>query len=99
MLMAAALLWLRGSRVPPAILIGLTCWLKPQMILFVLWGLLRKQWRFTASLVLTFLAGVMLSVGMFGWHNSVEYLQVLDTWDSAAIPCSGINHSTDCSIA
>ncbi len=77
MLMAAALLWLRGSRVPPAILIGLTCWLKPQMILFVLWGLLRKQWRFTASLVLTFLAGVMLSVGMFGWHNSVEYLQVL----------------------
>jgi hypothetical protein len=77
MLMAAALLWLRGSRVSPAILIGLTCWLKPQMILFVLWGLLRKQWRFTTSLVLTFLAGVCLSIGIFGWHNSLEYIQVL----------------------
>ncbi len=77
MLMAAALLWLRGSRVSPAILLGLTCWLKPQMILFVLWGLLRSQWRFTTSLVLTFLAGVLLSIGIFGWHNSVEYIQVL----------------------
>ena len=77
MLMAAALLWLRGSRVSPAILLGLTCWLKPQMILFVLWGLLRKQWRFTTSLVLTFLAGAFLSIGTFGWHNSVEYIQVL----------------------
>ena len=38
MLMAAALLWLRGSRISPAILIGLTCWLKPQMILFLLVG-------------------------------------------------------------
>ena len=77
MLMAAALLWLRGSRVSPAILLGLTCWLKPQMILFVLWGLLRKQWRFTTSLVLTFLAGAFLSIGIFGGHNSVEYIQVL----------------------
>ncbi|HTU49312.1 MAG TPA: glycosyltransferase family 87 protein [Acidobacteriaceae bacterium] len=77
MLMAAALLWLRGSRVSPAILIGLTCWLKPQMILFVLWGLLRRQWRFTTSLLITFLAGAFLSVAVFGWHNSVEYVQVL----------------------
>lgn len=77
MLMAAALLWLRGSRVPPAILIGLTCWLKPQMILFLLWGLFRRQWRFTASLLVTFLAGVFLSGAIFGWHNTVEYVQVL----------------------
>jgi alpha-1,2-mannosyltransferase len=76
-LMAAALLWLRGSRVPPAILIGLTCWLKPQMILFLLWGLLRRQWRFTVSLALTFLAGFFLSITVFGWHNTVEYVQVL----------------------
>ena len=77
MLMAAAYLWLRGSRVSPAILIGLTCWLKPQMMLFVLWGLLRRQWRFTTSLAITFITGVFLSVAIFGWHNSVEYVQVL----------------------
>jgi hypothetical protein len=77
MLMAAALLWLRGSRVSPAILIGITCWLKPQMILFLLWGLLRKQWRFTISLLITSLAGVFLSVAIFGWHNTMEYVKVL----------------------
>ncbi|MGB8478215.1 MAG: glycosyltransferase family 87 protein [Acidobacteriaceae bacterium] len=77
MLMAAALLWLRGSRIPPAILIGLTCWLKPQMILFLLWGLLRRQWRFTTSLAITFFTGAFLSVAVFGWHNSMEYIQVL----------------------
>lgn len=77
MLMAAALLWLRGSRISPAILIGLTCWLKPQMILFLLWGLLRRQWRFTVSLLITFLTGVLLSVAIFGWHNTLEYVRVL----------------------
>ncbi|MES2223119.1 MAG: glycosyltransferase family 87 protein [Acidobacteriota bacterium] len=77
MLMAAALCWLRGSRVPAAILLGLTCWLKPQMILFVVWGLVRRQWRFTTSLVITFFAGGLLSVAFFGWHNSMEYIRVL----------------------
>jgi len=77
MLMAAALFWLRGSRVPAAVLLGLTCWLKPQMVLFVVWGILRRQWRFTTSLLISFLAGVLLSVAFFGWHNSVEYIQVL----------------------
>ncbi|HZC42947.1 MAG TPA: hypothetical protein VE195_02170, partial [Acidobacteriaceae bacterium] len=32
---------------------------------------------FTTSLVITFLAGVFLSAAIFGWHNSVEYIQVL----------------------
>ena len=77
MLMAAALLWLRGFRISPAILIGLTCWLKPQMILFLLWGLLRRQWRFTVSLLITFLTGVLLSGAIFGWHNTLEYVRVL----------------------
>jgi alpha-1,2-mannosyltransferase len=77
MLMAAALLWLRGSKIPPAILIGLTCWLKPQMSLFLLWGLLRRQWSFAISLSITLLAGFSLSLTVFGWHNTVEYMQVL----------------------
>jgi hypothetical protein len=77
LMMAAALLWLRGSRLSPAILIGLTCWLKPQMILFVVWGLLRKQWRFTIGLFITFLSGVSLSAVIFGWHNTLEYVRVL----------------------
>ena len=45
-----AFLWLRGKRIASAVLIGLTCWLKPQMSLYLLWGLLRKQWSFAISL-------------------------------------------------
>lgn len=78
LVMASVLLWLRGSRISPAILIGLTCWLKPQMSLFLLWGLLRRQWSFALSLFLTLVAGLSLSLAVFGWHNTAEYLRVLN---------------------
>lgn len=77
LLISSVLLWLRGARIAPAILIGLTCWLKPQMCLFLIWGLLRRQWSFAVSLLITLAAGLALSVGIFGLHNSVEYLNVL----------------------
>ncbi|MGH9617290.1 MAG: glycosyltransferase family 87 protein [Acidobacteriaceae bacterium] len=77
LLISSVLLWLRGARVSPAILIGLTCWLKPQMCLFLIWGLLRRQWSFAVSLLITLASGLALSVGIFGFHNSVEYLNVL----------------------
>jgi len=76
-LIASVFLWMRGRRVAPGLLIGLTCWIKPQMALFLLWGMLRRQWSFTVSLAIMLLAGGGLSVAVFGWHNSVEYLTVL----------------------
>ncbi len=77
LMIASALLWLRKCRISPGILIGLTCWLKPQMALFLLWGLLRKQWSFTVSLAATVLLGFSISLAVFGWHNTAEYLTVL----------------------
>lgn len=77
LIIASVFLWMRGSRVSPAILIGLTCWLKPQMSLFLLWGLLRRQWSFALSLCITLLAGLCLSLAVFGWHNTVEYSHLL----------------------
>lgn len=77
LIIASVFLWMCGSRVPPAILIGLTCWLKPQMSLFLLWGLLRRQWSFAISLCITLLAGLCLSLAVFGWHNTVEYSHLL----------------------
>lgn len=77
LVMATVLLWLRGSRISPAILIGLTCWLKPQMSLFLLWGLLRRQWSFAISLGIALIAGFSLSLAVFGWHNTAEYAHVL----------------------
>lgn len=76
-LVASVLLWLRGERIVPAILIGLTCWLKPQMGLFLLWALLRRQWNFALSLCITLAVGLLLSLTVFGWHNTVEYAHLL----------------------
>lgn len=77
LLIASALLWLRGRRIAPGVLIGLTCWLKPQMGLFLIWGLLRRQWSFAVSLVSMLVLGLGISLAAFGWHNTAEYLVVL----------------------
>lgn len=77
LLIASAFLWLRNRRISSGILIGLTCWLKPQMALFLVWGLLRKQWSFTSALAAMLLFVFSISLGVFGWHNTAEYLTVL----------------------
>jgi alpha-1,2-mannosyltransferase len=77
LLIASVLLWLRGHRRAPAILIGLICWLKPQMALFLIWGLLRRQWSFAISLASMLVLGLAISLAVFGVHNTAEYLVVL----------------------
>jgi alpha-1,2-mannosyltransferase len=75
--MASVLLWWNRRRVAPGILLGLCCWLKPQMALFLLWGLLRRQWSFAVSLGVVLAAGVGVSIAVFGLHNTLEYGAVL----------------------
>ncbi len=77
LLIGSALLWLRGRRAAAGTLIGFTCWLKPQMALFLVWGLLRRQWSFAASLATMLAIGLALSLAVFGFHNTAEYLTVL----------------------
>lgn len=77
LLIASVLLWLRGHRTAAGILLGLACWLKPLMALFIVWGALRKQWNFVVSLTVMLGLGLALSCAVFGLHNTVEYLTVL----------------------
>ncbi|HUZ03889.1 MAG TPA: glycosyltransferase 87 family protein, partial [Acidobacteriaceae bacterium] len=37
----------------------------------------RRQWSFAATLAATLLAGLGVSIAVFGWHNNLEYLAVL----------------------
>lgn len=76
-LIAAAFFWLRGERAVPGLLLGLGCWLKPQMALFLVWGMLRRQWNFAISLAAMFGLGIALSLAIYGAHNTLEYLDVL----------------------
>jgi alpha-1,2-mannosyltransferase len=69
--------WMSDYKAVSGVLIGLICVLKPQLGLLAFWGLLRKQWRFASSILIT--AGVLLliSLWVFGLANHLDYLPVL----------------------
>jgi alpha-1,2-mannosyltransferase len=69
--------WLSDKKFLSGVLIGLICLVKPQLGLFALWGLLRREGRFAAGIVSA--AGVVgsISLVLFGWANHVDYLRAL----------------------
>ena len=73
----AVLLWARNNQRTSAFLLALTCAFKPQLALFLLWGILRKQWRFTAVFACTLLVIAVASIAHFGVKNNLDYLNVL----------------------
>lgn len=66
-----------GRRALAGALLGIVCLLKPQLALFAIWGLARRDWRFLAGLVSVGALGLALSVSLFGPLNHVAYLDVL----------------------
>lgn len=77
-LFAAALLcWMTGRKGTAGVLLGWICLVKPQMGLFIVWGVLRKEWRFAGTLALTVVGGLAASVWAFGLSNHLDYLNAL----------------------
>lgn len=74
---AVLLLFMIGYRSLSGILTGIVCLMKPHYGLFVLWGALNREWRFTATLILTGAAGLAASIFVYGWSNHLDYLSVL----------------------
>lgn len=73
----ACLAWALERRGAAGVAIGLICLLKPQFGLFLLWGLLRREWRFVIPLCAVGAGGLLVSVLLFGFRNHLEYLSVL----------------------
>jgi hypothetical protein len=73
----AALLWQRERRGWAGFVLALTCAFKPQLALFLLWGALRKQWRFTGVFAATTAVITAASIAHFGLQNNLDYLPVL----------------------
>jgi hypothetical protein len=73
----SGLLWMRQRERSAGFVLALTCMFKPQLAIFLLWGILRREWRFTAVFVIT--CGVILgcSIAHFGLSNHLDYLPVL----------------------
>jgi alpha-1,2-mannosyltransferase len=77
-LVAAALLaYMTGWRGLAGVCIGVCCLIKPQYGLLLLWGLLRRDWRFSVGLVAVAAAGVTAALFRYGFENHLEYLRVL----------------------
>lgn len=73
----ALLAYLMGKRGLAGACVGLCCLIKPQYGIVVLWGLLRRDWRFSAWCMSVAAAGLTISMLRFGAANHFEYLKVL----------------------
>jgi hypothetical protein len=71
------LLWTRKKTGWAGFILALTCMFKPQLAIFVLWGLVRREWRFTIAFAATAAAALGCSILHFGWQNHLDYLAVL----------------------
>ena len=69
--------WIGDRRSTAGALVGLVCLIKPQFGVLVLWGLLRRQWRFAAVSLLVVGAGTALACHRYGIANNLGYLEVL----------------------
>ena len=75
----AVLLFARGRRGYAGVLLALTCAFKPQLAVFLLWGVLRRERRFTLALAATAAAIGVASLLRFGLQAHLDYLAVLRT--------------------
>jgi hypothetical protein len=73
----SALAWLLGRKHLAGVLIGLICLLKPQFIMFMVWGLLRREWRFLIGWGAVAAVGLVASLAVFGVQNHLDYIAVL----------------------
>ena len=71
------LCWATDRKATSGVLMGLICLIKPHYGLFVLWGLLRGEWRFITACVVTGTIGLIASIAVYGFENHLDYLPVL----------------------
>ena len=75
--MMSVLAWVVEKQLLAGLLIGLICLLKPQLALFVLWGVLRRHWRFCSGWLAAFGLGTAVSLAVFGLRNHLDYGSVM----------------------
>ena len=73
----ALLAFVRGRSGLAGVLLGATCLIKPQYGVIVLWGVLRREWRFALGALATGALGLIASLLLFGVAPHLEYLNVL----------------------
>jgi len=73
----AVLFWCLDRKIGCGIALGLACTIKPQLGLFLLWGLVWREWRLTAAMAATAALFGLISVLMYGLANHLGFIEVL----------------------
>jgi hypothetical protein len=73
----AVIAWLLERRLLAGVLIGLACTIKPQFGLLLFWGLLWREWAFSAGMLAAFVPIALVSLLRYGLHAHLGYLEVL----------------------
>ncbi|CBS91320.1 glycosyltransferase family 87 protein [Azospirillum lipoferum] len=73
----AALFFLRDRRALAGALLGASTLIKPQMSLFLVWALIRREWRFAAGWAAVVGPGFAAACALYGFGPSLHYLDVL----------------------
>jgi hypothetical protein len=71
-------LWQGGLATSSGATLSLTCTFKPQLGLFMFWGLIRRQWRFAIGFAIVTSILLAASSLHFGLRNHLDYLPVLN---------------------
>jgi alpha-1,2-mannosyltransferase len=90
----AVWLWMLDRRVAAGICLAIACAVKPPLGLFLLWGLLRKEWRFVLAFLGTVVIVQAIAVAAFGWSNEIGYLAPLSYMGHRG-ECIGENQSVN----
>ena len=70
-------LWLKGKGPFAGFPIGLSSLIKPQAALYLLWGLIRKKYKFVVLWAVPVMILGCISILTYGWHHHIEYIRYL----------------------
>lgn len=73
----ATLFYLRDQRALAGALLGASTLIKPQMSLFLVWALLRREWGFAIGWAAVVVPGFAAACALYGFGPSLHYLDVL----------------------
>ena len=69
--------WQRQRHALAGLALGLMLLIKPGCAPLLLWGALRRQWRFVGVATLTVIVGIVASLPRYPLHEQLDYLRVL----------------------
>jgi hypothetical protein len=69
--------WTKGNERSAGVIAAMLTAVKPQFVLLLVWMLVRRRWNAAVAFLVCGALLLAVSVGVFGWHNNLDYIGVL----------------------